>query len=562
MFSSERMNTIHSDQEEEDDQPLSIEDLYALAIEMKQEGKLKMAKQSCLEGIQKLRNHMDTTSEKMMSSSSTTRHSSSCSLLFSFYNLISQICLELKEYEDALDYNQQVLDLDSLFMDARYRMGFILIQMKVFDLAKNVIEESMKLKLENEIEEQVMKKKFSSLLELIEKNGRDKKNHHSHHLHEKNHSHETTHHSHETKHSQSTHKILIHLIRTFSQNFLQSLISEYLMSQLSTTTTTQHCEQKSKTFLLLPKSLHNHETITSPHITFYQDVIMQCMTIYEMLHKSETNEKVHFMIVASPSLNIEEFRDHPFLNLVHSGVSLNASTFYNDIKSDDRIVQVIEESNLAILENSTTLCEDIKATIQTLNTNISILDSNQSILHDLMMHSSNTFDFQNAVDHLGWWKTLSHSSPRDHYCNIVSFVFCSRKPFNLQQLLQKLNNSNGEESELFWDVVIRSKGFIWVDSDHNYLYDWSTSGSQLKVVKKTLFLAAYPPETLSKVLPERLVEMKRINKWMEPFGDRRQEIAFICRKTSQVADPYQFISQFLSSMTKTPSNVNIIKYNM
>lgn len=589
--SSSNRNDDDSDSEEVH-QPLSIEDLYALAIEMKHEGKLKMAKQSCLEGIQKLQAITITTTAMIQPSSSPSppspssslsNHSSS-SLLFSFYNLISQICLELKEYEDALDYCQHVLDLDSLFMEARYRMGFILIQMKVFDLAKNLIEESI-MKLEHD--DQVFMK-FSNLLEIIEKNV--KKNHHDHS------------HDHSQSLQQHNKKLLaIHLIRTFSQNFIPSLISEFLMMTTNNTinmtnntttystipTTTQLIITTKKDpimFLLLPKSMQSHVPLTSPYILFYEDdnVMMPCKNIYNEIIKSsslEHNEQAHCIIIASPSSSlksIEEFRND--FNLVHSCVSVNAHTFYNDLKSDENIIQVIEESNVVILENrtermiwmddddQTTLDDDIKTTLQALNTTVTILDSKQSntttnnILHHLL-HSSNTKFHHHVVDHLGWWKTLSNqqhddSSQQQQHADskIVSFVYSTRKPFSLPQVLQKLNNSNGEETQLFWDIVIRSKGLMWIDSDHNYLYDWSTTGgSKLKVSKKTLFLAAYPSETLSKVNPERLVEMKKINKWMEPFGDRRQEIAFICRKTLKVPDPCQFITQFLSSMTKRPS---------
>ena len=88
------------------------------------------------------------------------------------------------------------------------------------------------------------------------------------------------------------------------------------------------------------------------------------------------------------------------------------------------------------------------------------------------------FDLDKASLAAGWKQELlggTHAPESQEY-GITSFVYRSTTAFHPQRLwLQAL-----EQKELFRNVI-RSKGFFWVASHPQLVWEWSTAGNALLI---------------------------------------------------------------------------------
>ena len=76
--------------------------------------------------------------------------------------------------------------------------------------------------------------------------------------------------------------------------------------------------------------------------------------------------------------------------------------------------------------------------------------------------------------------------------------------------------------------VIRSKGFLWIASRHDYAYVWSQAGVSVQINPAGLWWAAAPEDMWPEDIPENYQLLSDIKQeFEEPYGDRRQEIVFI-----------------------------------
>ncbi|QKJ87199.1 GTP-binding protein [Paramixta manurensis] len=127
------------------------------------------------------------------------------------------------------------------------------------------------------------------------------------------------------------------------------------------------------------------------------------------------------------------------------------------------------------------------------------------------------FDFTAASQAPGWLQELrgEHTPETEEY-GITHFVFQARRPFHPQR---------------FWQVVsadlpgvIRSKGYFWLASRAQYAGNWSQAGGVARQGLAGSWWASVPhdrwpqdSETLSMIM----------EKWVDGFGDARQELVFI-----------------------------------
>ena len=108
--------------------------------------------------------------------------------------------------------------------------------------------------------------------------------------------------------------------------------------------------------------------------------------------------------------------------------------------------------------------------------------------------------------------------PETEEYGISSFVYEARKPFYPQKFHDFLHSDD------LSGKLIRSKGFFWLATRPMYAGSWSQAGGIAHHGFAGLFWKAIPKDNW----PEEKEAIDYIKeKWVEPFGDMRQELVFI-----------------------------------
>ena len=126
-----------------------------------------------------------------------------------------------------------------------------------------------------------------------------------------------------------------------------------------------------------------------------------------------------------------------------------------------------------------------------------------------------SFDFAAALAGAGWRKLIDseQAGPTEHD-NITAFAYRARKPFH---------------PERFWDLlqggfpgVFRAKGFFWLATRMDLVGGLNQAGSESHHATAGEWWAARDEHARESEMPDRTRK-----EWREPFGDRRQAIAFM-----------------------------------
>ena len=157
--------------------------------------------------------------------------------------------------------------------------------------------------------------------------------------------------------------------------------------------------------------------------------------------------------------------------------------------------------------------------LKTLNTNATIIPiSNGDVEIDKILNTG-LFDFDKAQQAPGWLKELNgeHIPETEEY-GISSFVYEARKPFYPEKFHKFLHSKD------LSGKLIRSKGFFWLATRPMFVGSWSQAGGIAHHGFAGLFWKAIPKDRW----PTDRESLDFIHeKWVEPFGDMRQELVFI-----------------------------------
>jgi len=217
-----------------------------------------------------------------------------------------------------------------------------------------------------------------------------------------------------------------------------------------------------------------------------------------------------------------------FLNIYQEGKSLkdvNQELNQDDTRNlADLLTDQIEFADVILLNKVDLVNQKTKKTlvklIQKLNPAAKIISTKNCEVDLKEILNTNLFDFDKAMSSPGWLKEMENQHiPETQEYGISSFVYKARKPFEPLKLYDFLQN----QAKL--GGVIRAKGFYWLATDSNYIYEYAQAGANLTFGQRIGgWWAAVPQD----YWPHDQQSINQIEKLFEgEHGDRRQEIVFI-----------------------------------
>jgi G3E family GTPase len=173
-------------------------------------------------------------------------------------------------------------------------------------------------------------------------------------------------------------------------------------------------------------------------------------------------------------------------------------------------------SDLARLDTMVTIIDGEKLLLK-INPDARVFKTDHSRISPSLILNTGLYDEEKAAVMPGWLKELQgfHTPETEEY-GITSFIYRSRRPFHPQRLWDALN-------EVF-PGVLRAKGFFWLATKHDIIGVYSQAGNCVNTEPQRLWYAALPKDQW----PEDEASLSALaNLWLEPYGDRMQEMVFI-----------------------------------
>ena len=157
--------------------------------------------------------------------------------------------------------------------------------------------------------------------------------------------------------------------------------------------------------------------------------------------------------------------------------------------------------------------------IRSLNADARIVETNHSDVATDAILDTGLFDFEKAHEHPMWAKELygfaDHVPETEEY-GVSSFTYRARRPFVPEAIHALLNGP--------LPGVIRAKGHFWIATRPRWVAEFSLAGALSSVAPLGTWWASVPRDRW----PEgEQIDAYTKQHWVEPYGDRRQEIVFI-----------------------------------
>lgn len=252
------------------------------------------------------------------------------------------------------------------------------------------------------------------------------------------------------------------------------------------------------------------------------------------------------MVTVVDAVNLlADFSSHDFLN--DRGESLG--------EADNRslvslLTEQIEFADVVILNKihdaGPERTDQARKIIRALNGDAKIIETNHSDVPPEAILNTGLFDFDTAHEHPMWAKELygfANHTPEDEEYGITSFAYHARAPFDPQKIVDVLNGDLAG--------MIRAKGHFWVATRPEWALEYSLAGA-LSSMKPLGRWWASVPENRLPTHPEAQAEIAR--NWVEPWGDRRQEIVFIGTGLDQDAICARLNSALVAADEFTPES--------
>ncbi len=195
----------------------------------------------------------------------------------------------------------------------------------------------------------------------------------------------------------------------------------------------------------------------------------------------------------------------------------------------DLLVDQVEFADVLLISKTDLVnasdLEKLKVILKTLNADAQIIPISNGNVQVQNILDTGLFNFERAQQSPGWLKELrgEHIPETEEY-GISSFVYTARRPFYPKKFHDFLH------SKELSGKLIRSKGYFWLATRPQFAGNWSQAGGIAHHGFAGMFWKAIPPEEWPKE-KESIDYIKE--KWVEPFGDMRQELVFIGQGLNQ-----------------------------
>ena len=162
---------------------------------------------------------------------------------------------------------------------------------------------------------------------------------------------------------------------------------------------------------------------------------------------------------------------------------------------------------------------ELRAILTSLNPAAEIIAISQGQVDINRVLNTGRFCFERAANAPGWMQTLrgEHTAETEEY-GISSTVYRARTPFHPQRFFNWLQAPEQAGK------LLRSKGFFWLASRHDFIGQWHQAGGIAYHGGAGLFWQAIPKVDWP---AEEESRAHILANWQEPFGDKRQELVFI-----------------------------------
>jgi len=157
--------------------------------------------------------------------------------------------------------------------------------------------------------------------------------------------------------------------------------------------------------------------------------------------------------------------------------------------------------------------------IRSLNADTEIIETNHSQVAAAKILDTGMFDFDKAHEHPMWAKErygFADHVPETEEYGVGSFGYRARQPFIPEKIHAVLNGA--------LPGVIRAKGHFWIATRPEWVAEYSLAGALSSVQPIGTWWATVPKERW----PDHgSAQSYLVQHWVEPWGDRRQELVFI-----------------------------------
>ncbi|MFP3425160.1 zinc metallochaperone GTPase ZigA [Pseudoalteromonas sp. SIMBA_162] len=189
----------------------------------------------------------------------------------------------------------------------------------------------------------------------------------------------------------------------------------------------------------------------------------------------------------------------------------------------DLLVDQVEFADVILISKTDLITNNelnkLTAILNTLNTQANIIPISNGHININQVLNTGLFNFERAQQASGWLKEMrgEHIPETEEY-GISSFNYTARRPFDPEKFYNFLHNTEQ------FGKLIRSKGYFWLATRPLFCAQWSQAGGIAHYGFAGMFYKAIPKKDWP-TEPELLADIN--SKWLEPFGDMRQELVFI-----------------------------------
>lgn len=197
----------------------------------------------------------------------------------------------------------------------------------------------------------------------------------------------------------------------------------------------------------------------------------------------------------------------------------------------DLLVDQVEFADVILISKTDLVTNEqlnkLIAILNTLNTQAKMIPISNGNININEVLNTGLFNFARAQQAPGWLKEMrgEHIPETEEY-GISSFNYTARRPFNPEKFYHFLHNTEQ------FGKLIRSKGYFWLATRPLFCAQWSQAGGIAHYGFAGMFYKAIPKKDWP-TEPELLADIN--SKWVEPFGDMRQELVFIGQSLNKQA---------------------------